>query len=566
MTVVPLLWGGAPPAVTVVPETHRKCGSWVPVCAWRGHPRRFPLAGGNLLHDHHSRGASRLAPSASCPSFAMADALFHPLVVSATALPASAFAALVFRRGFAARFDKRGRACWRHCTVWAWPSLLFWSLLPSTTSATSSHWPLASTGLAVLVIYATAQARPFSRWPARLLVTVVLGWIVAKLLFVHVVMPQRLEGREPRAKGQAVAAEVPAGATLYLFRLKDEGIMFYYGRPCVALSAPRQLTSRPQAVYCILDAGTGTAWPFKERTCQLLQLTYEQQMPIVLSLDPADLPLDRRNSLDRDHDSVPAARREDPAASAKRPTDQGALSTTPSSLYGSLARSPAPRRLPLATSTSLSRMPTLKSVAASCAAPLSAWRFEPRDGMEVDRSGPAGRLRSPWGLQPGDRGIARQRAGPPGNCASTATREAVSNGATRTAKKAIPCFPNPDRGSPVQREPRSATCWRSCFGVGPAWKCGYVPWRRAGRRGGRGNRRGHRPAEHARGRPALISVGRGRHPHRPPSMKMCCPPIFRSRIPVVSAVGHEIDLTIADQVADRRALTRERGCRPDRDA
>ncbi len=31
--------------------------------------------------------------------------------------------------------------------------------------------------------------------------------------------------------------------------------------------------------------------------------------------------------------------------------------------------------------------------------------------------------------------------------------------------------------------------------------------------------------------------------------------IFQSRIPVVSAVGHEIDLTIADLVADRRALT-----------
>lgn len=31
--------------------------------------------------------------------------------------------------------------------------------------------------------------------------------------------------------------------------------------------------------------------------------------------------------------------------------------------------------------------------------------------------------------------------------------------------------------------------------------------------------------------------------------------IFRSRIPVVSAVGHEVDVTIADLVADRRALT-----------
>jgi exodeoxyribonuclease VII large subunit len=31
--------------------------------------------------------------------------------------------------------------------------------------------------------------------------------------------------------------------------------------------------------------------------------------------------------------------------------------------------------------------------------------------------------------------------------------------------------------------------------------------------------------------------------------------IFRSRIPIISAVGHEVDVTIADLVADRRALT-----------
>ena len=31
--------------------------------------------------------------------------------------------------------------------------------------------------------------------------------------------------------------------------------------------------------------------------------------------------------------------------------------------------------------------------------------------------------------------------------------------------------------------------------------------------------------------------------------------IFASRLPVVSAIGHEVDVTVADLVADRRALT-----------
>jgi len=41
---------------------------------------------------------------------------------------------------------------------------------------------------------------------------------------------------------------VPAGEPLYLFRLKDEGVMFAYARPAVRLRDPRDLPPKAFAV------------------------------------------------------------------------------------------------------------------------------------------------------------------------------------------------------------------------------------------------------------------------------------------------------------------------------
>ena len=81
-------------------------------------------------------------------------------------------------------------------------------------------------------------------------------WIDAKGVFVHAVTPHRNHGRAPRAKGQLLAQLVPPGCVLYLFKLKDEGIMFYYGRTVRRLAGPAQSPGpgRPRS-FC--DGGLG---------------------------------------------------------------------------------------------------------------------------------------------------------------------------------------------------------------------------------------------------------------------------------------------------------------------
>ena len=87
-----------------------------------------------------------------------------------------------------------------------------------------------------------------------------------------------------------MAALVPEGETLYLFRLKDEGIMFYYSRlhagttgsPVRRLASPDDLLSSGEPVYCILDKSEFDQWHLRRPAEVLLHLLDEQGAPIVL--------------------------------------------------------------------------------------------------------------------------------------------------------------------------------------------------------------------------------------------------------------------------------------------
>ncbi|HYT89372.1 MAG TPA: hypothetical protein VEL76_11755, partial [Gemmataceae bacterium] len=68
----------------------------------------------------------------------------------------------------------------------------------------------------------------------------------------------------------------------YLFRLKDEGIMFYYGRPVLRLASPADLPCRGTPVYCILEEAEWEQWQTPRPVQVLHHLTDEQGAPIVL--------------------------------------------------------------------------------------------------------------------------------------------------------------------------------------------------------------------------------------------------------------------------------------------
>ncbi|HUR54779.1 MAG TPA: hypothetical protein VMZ71_11650, partial [Gemmataceae bacterium] len=89
---------------------------------------------------------------------------------------------------------------------------------------------------------------PLSRKRQPLLVGFLALWLVAKIAFVEIVIPQRTANRNAPATAAQLRDLVPPHATLYLFKLKDEGVMFYYARPARKLRHPADLPSGAFAV------------------------------------------------------------------------------------------------------------------------------------------------------------------------------------------------------------------------------------------------------------------------------------------------------------------------------
>jgi len=258
-----------------------------------------------LSPPHHREIRRLMAPGHEPPPYPLLEALVHPFKLLAMNAPWSAFALLTLRRSFWRRWDDRGRFLLQAMHCWVWPNLVFWSVIPE--HAPRHSFPLfpGIAGLAALVWIglpapSASEGLGFApRWrsglvkklrPAYLLTAMVVAWLIVKVVFVEVVVPRRNPARQPREKGEQIAAVVPKGQPLYLFRLKDEGIMFYYSRlrraadgpPVRRLGGPSDLPSGGEPVYCVVDQKEQDSWNLARPTQTLLRLKDEQGAPIVL--------------------------------------------------------------------------------------------------------------------------------------------------------------------------------------------------------------------------------------------------------------------------------------------
>ena len=214
--------------------------------------------------------------------------VFHPVRLWYSNLPWSLVALVACRPSFARLWDRRGQRLWQALHCWLWPNILIWSLMLDHKPRHSFPLFPAFAGLAAMVWLAWLTGKLPWKWqvrPGKVLLIALVCWLATKLVFVQVVMPKRQFNRDPQGKAAVLAALVPPGQLLYLFHLKDEGIMFYYGRPVLRLAAIADLPSLGEPLYCILEQGEWDRWrqTSSRNAVPLSQgLTDEQGAPMVL--------------------------------------------------------------------------------------------------------------------------------------------------------------------------------------------------------------------------------------------------------------------------------------------
>jgi len=241
------------------------------------------------LTDTVSREAlQHLSPLHHARPYPWGEVVTFPLLFLAANLPWSGAALLTLHPGFARLWDERGRRLLQALHCWVWPNLLFWSVVPGHHFRHGLPLQPGLAGLAAMAWIAWLTGR--WRWPlpglkaGRVFVGLLAAWLVVKVAYVQVIVPDREGGRSARATAARIAALVPEGDVLYLCDLKDEGILFYYGRPARRVGSLRDLAGMGKPVYCVLTVEEWRARP----GAALLWLRDEQGDPMVLARTAAE--------------------------------------------------------------------------------------------------------------------------------------------------------------------------------------------------------------------------------------------------------------------------------------
>jgi 4-amino-4-deoxy-L-arabinose transferase-like glycosyltransferase len=239
-----------------------------------------------LFHAIRGEALPRLSPAHHSRPYPWLELATFPMGFFAANLPWSAGALCTLSPRFARLWDERGRRLLQLLHCWTWSNLLFWSIVPGHHIRDALPLQPGLAGLAALVWIAWLDGR--LRWPvpalrpASVFLTLIALWLAVKIAFVHVIVPARDGPRACSGKGQQIAALVPSGQMLYLCRLKDEGILFYYGRPARRLTAAALLSGAEGPAYCLLTESEFYRWVWPRPAQVLLRSSDEQRNPIML--------------------------------------------------------------------------------------------------------------------------------------------------------------------------------------------------------------------------------------------------------------------------------------------
>jgi hypothetical protein len=276
--------------------------------------------------------AYRFAPKAS-KGYPWGELALYPLAVLAAHLPVAGFALVTFRRAFWESLSARAKLLAQLLHCWTWPNLLFWTLVPNHNVRYALPLSAGLMGLGALGVLWVWRARssaslirptppaplpsgrgekepselgnahvstnavsphpsgrgaggghatPETYAVTRFLLLFLACWLVAKVVFVEVVVPNRTAGRNAEATAAELRAAVPDGAPLYIFKLKDEGVTFYYARPVRKLNDVRELPPGAFAVLIRLERDA----PAFAHLVQVRELRDQQGDPIWLSRAP----------------------------------------------------------------------------------------------------------------------------------------------------------------------------------------------------------------------------------------------------------------------------------------
>ncbi|WP_020468369.1 ArnT family glycosyltransferase [Zavarzinella formosa] len=178
-----------------------------------------------------NEAAQRFAPGRRGKPYPWLEAITFPLLVLASNTLSALAVMLTLRRSFRDRLSESEHSLvlLGHC--WIWPNLLFWSL-PAQHNVRYLLPMIPAFGLLGGLWWVKwFENRPTVRWRQAVFIAPLIAWLAAKGVFTEVIQPDRVANRNAHETGRELAGLVPAGEHLTIDKLKDEGILFYYGRP-----------------------------------------------------------------------------------------------------------------------------------------------------------------------------------------------------------------------------------------------------------------------------------------------------------------------------------------------